>query len=184
MDPSLTNTLSNYSAILSVLGRNEEALPIASQVLDIERTLRGPNHPQVAFALEQRGSMYRKLKRGEDARRDFERAIDIYNQVHGPHHASSGNAWSGLANLALEGGDEAQAILLLETALRCYAELDEFRSQRGQAQFELARLLWKDRSRRGASRDLAKLARAEFVEVGARGEQYLSELDDWERTHR
>jgi tetratricopeptide (TPR) repeat protein len=178
-DPSLTNTLSNYAAILSVLERHEQALPVADQVIEIERELRGPSHPQVAFALEQRAAIARRLERWEEARRDFERAIDIYDAVHGREHSSSGTAWAGLSNLALQAGDETRAAELLETALRCFGDDEEFRNLRGQSRFGLAKLLWKQRAQRERALALAREGREDMVAFGERGAQIVVEIDDW-----
>jgi CHAT domain-containing protein/Tfp pilus assembly protein PilF len=99
------------------VGKYAEAIPLAQQVLAIRENALGPDHPDVADALEWLASLYDKQGRYAEAEPFYKRALAIYEKARGPDHPDVASALIGLGSLYREQGRYAEAEPLLRRAL-------------------------------------------------------------------
>jgi tetratricopeptide (TPR) repeat protein len=88
---------------------HERAKPLLERALDIWEKALGPNHPDVAAALNNLAGLYRAQGAYERARPLFERALAVWEKALGPEHPDTKTARRNLAALrrAAEGGAQA-----------------------------------------------------------------------------
>ena len=67
-------------------GKYAEAIPLAQQVLAIEEKALGPDHPNVAVALNNLAELYTAQGRYADAEPLYKRSLAIYEKTLGPDH--------------------------------------------------------------------------------------------------
>jgi tetratricopeptide (TPR) repeat protein len=91
----LTRTvLDQYAA-----GNYQSAIPMAQHALELEEKARGPDHPDVATALNNLASLYRYAGQPAVAESLYRRALDIDERAFGPAHAQVARDLSNLASL-------------------------------------------------------------------------------------
>jgi CHAT domain-containing protein/Tfp pilus assembly protein PilF len=90
-------------------GRYEEALPLAREALDIRENKLGPDHPGVAYALNNLALLHEALGDYQAAQPLYQRALDIYRQTYGPEHKYVATALNNLAALYYFLGNYRQA---------------------------------------------------------------------------
>lgn len=98
-------------------GRFDEALPMAKRLLLMLEQSVGPEHPEVASALNILGLLYREKQDFAHAEPLFIRALAINEKAHGPEHSGLATTLSNLAGLYQERGDYDQAEPLLQRAM-------------------------------------------------------------------
>jgi len=102
---------------LHVCGRYQEAEPHYLRALSIREQHRGPEHPEVAQALNWLAILYRHQGRYQEAELHYLRALSIREQHRGPEHPEVAGSLNSLAGLYWQQGKYAQAETLLQRAL-------------------------------------------------------------------
>src|SRR5262249_44060462 len=104
-------------------GRYRDGIPKAKEALALREQARGPDHPDVADALELLGQLLQETGDLAGSRTAYERALRIREQTSGPQSADTADALGGLAYTRLLQGDAAAARQLNERALRIREDL-------------------------------------------------------------
>lgn len=182
----VAGSLEAWVAIEIDLKRYRRAKKRIQTVLEMREKLQKPNHPDVGGARIKLGTIYWHTGKYDRAEIEFKRALDIWSNSLGEEHVRLAEAWTGLARIALERQEFAQA---LELAQRAIARRQQARArplQLAESQFLLARAL----AAHNPEHDLAKArtlavdARRTFQRVG--GEHaplgqlnvFIKQLDD------
>ena len=84
---------------LITTGKYESALPLAEQALEIQEKALGPDHPDVATALNNLASIYRAIGQYARAESLYRRALLIDERALGPEHAQVARDLSNLGSL-------------------------------------------------------------------------------------
>jgi tetratricopeptide (TPR) repeat protein len=109
----LTRTvLDQYAA-----GNYQSAIPLAQRALELEEKAWGPDHPNVATALNNLASLYRYSGQPAVAESLYRRALDIDERAFGPAHAQVARDLSNLASLYYSQKRYADAKPLYQWAL-------------------------------------------------------------------
>jgi tetratricopeptide (TPR) repeat protein len=80
------NALNQQVVELYRAGRYDEAIPLATEVLQIRETALGPDHPDVATSLNNLAALYRAQGNYGAAEPLFQRALRILETALGPDH--------------------------------------------------------------------------------------------------
>jgi CHAT domain-containing protein len=91
--------LSEQSQKLSAQGRFSDAIPLAQRALAISEKSLGPDHPDVATALNSLAELYYDLDRYADAEPLYKRSLAIREKFLGPDHPDVATALNSLADL-------------------------------------------------------------------------------------
>lgn len=102
---------------LNSAGRFGDAIPLALRSLELNEKALGPNHPDVATALNTLALLYDKQGRYSDAEPLFKRALTIDENAFGPDHPEVAISLANLALLYTNQGSYAEAELLHKRAL-------------------------------------------------------------------
>eukprot|EP01062_Namystynia_karyoxenos_P020870 TRINITY_DN1790_c1_g4_i3.p1 TRINITY_DN1790_c1_g4~~TRINITY_DN1790_c1_g4_i3.p1 ORF type:complete len:3846 (+),score=1138.78 TRINITY_DN1790_c1_g4_i3:75-11612(+) len=78
---------------------NEGAEPYALRMANMCTEAKGPRSEDVAMAETEVGNVYMALQKFDDAGEHFQRAVDIYTEVHGTQHPTTATAMNNLACL-------------------------------------------------------------------------------------
>ena len=78
------------------------------QALELNQTLLGADHPEVALTLNNLALHYKALGRTAEARPLYERALSIFQKAHGASHANTAATMFNLARLLKAQGREMQ----------------------------------------------------------------------------
>ena len=109
----LTKTvLEQYAA-----GKYQSAIPLAQRALELKEKTWGPDHPNVATALNNLASLYRYDGQYALAESLYKRALDIDERAFGPAHAQVARDLSNLASLYVSQKRYADAEPLYKWAL-------------------------------------------------------------------
>src|SRR5205085_11253484 len=103
-------------------GRYDEALLLAKRILASCRNTLGPNHPDVAAALDNLGVLYQLGGNFVQAELHFKLSISILEKALGPKHPELVTPLDNLAQLYYDHGDYASAQPLLERELAILEE--------------------------------------------------------------
>ncbi len=90
-------------------GKFAEAVPLAQQALAIYEKALGPDHPNVAAALNNLAELYRNQGRYAEAEPLYKRALAIWEKARGPDHPNVAAALNNLALLYAHQGRYAEA---------------------------------------------------------------------------
>jgi tetratricopeptide (TPR) repeat protein len=107
--PDEAATLTQQIIQLYKQGRYSEAIPLAQRALTIREKALGPNHPEVAVALNHLAELYRAQDRYADAAPLYKRALAIWEKAQGPDHRDVATALNNLAVLYENEGRYAEA---------------------------------------------------------------------------
>jgi tetratricopeptide (TPR) repeat protein len=80
-------------------GKYAEAEPLYERVLAINEKILGPEHPSVAMAINNLGSLYFSQAKYEKAEPLVKRALAIYEKALGPEHPNTVMCLNNLASL-------------------------------------------------------------------------------------
>ncbi len=78
--------MSNLAATYRNLGRHEDAMAMGESVLEFQRRVLPPNHPDIGTSMENLAATYRDLGRHEDVLAMGERALEFQRRVLSPNH--------------------------------------------------------------------------------------------------
>lgn len=182
--PDLAMIRHNRSTLLSRLGRHEEA--DAGYVAAIEHMVqsKGPDYHAVAMLRSNRGrNLIQGLGRREEGLAELREAIRIYGVAFEPDNPTL--AWSRvqLGEELVEGGDHAEALVLLEAAWTVLDQGAETPQKRGHCGRLLAEVLWSSGEDRARARRLAEQALASLQEAGAEHAEEAEEVEAWLQSH-
>jgi CHAT domain-containing protein/Tfp pilus assembly protein PilF len=110
-------TLYEKAYNLRRMGKYDEALPSSERALEIRERVLGPDHRDVAAALNNLAALYRY--KGDYAKAEplYQRALVIKEKALGPEHPDVAGSLNNLANLYYSKGDYAKAEPLYQRAL-------------------------------------------------------------------
>ncbi|HYH98712.1 tetratricopeptide repeat protein, partial [Hyalangium sp.] len=116
--------LNNYGAVLSELGRHEEALQAWQHVLALREKAVGPEHLDVASVVNNLGLMFWKMGRFEPAREQLSRSLALREKILGPEHPQVAASFNNLGLVLWKMGRleesrelQARALVLREKVL-------------------------------------------------------------------
>jgi CHAT domain-containing protein/tetratricopeptide (TPR) repeat protein len=98
-------------------GKYGEGIPLAERALAIYENVRGPEHTDVALALNNLAELYQKNGNFVKAESLYQRALAIYEKTVGPRHPATAATLNNLAVLYQVKGDYVKAELLFQRAL-------------------------------------------------------------------
>ncbi|MEM7151629.1 MAG: tetratricopeptide repeat protein [Myxococcota bacterium] len=144
----------------------------------------GDDHPNTAMTLSNMALAKIELEDYEGAAHDDTRALAILEQGLGPDHPHLSFALFGLGCARTALGDPTGARQALERALRLRESGTMAPETIAEAQAKLAEALWPDPEQRGRALELARTARATYLERDMeRGEgSPLTEVEQWLRS--
>ena len=114
--PSLAVAYINLAGLLQAKGDLEAAAPMVRQALRIDTTVYGTHHPEVAADLTRLGAVLHEQGRADEARRSFERALSIWEDVPEERIRRS-TTLLAYGRLLREAGEPARAETLAREAL-------------------------------------------------------------------
>lgn len=174
--PFLAHAHNNRGNILSQIDRLDEARKALDRALEIHERLHGEEHPNVAMALDNLGSIERELGEATTAKPRHERALAI-RSLAGEDNPRLFYSYSGLGLAELELGEYEAAREHLEAAVQAYERGLADGIAKGEAQLGLVRAL-AALDEKVRARELASAARAELGE-GPEVAELVAALDAW-----
>jgi eukaryotic-like serine/threonine-protein kinase len=155
----LADHLHSLGTVLATKGELDEADALFREVPSVLEASGIPDHPLGAMAVSQRGRIAQLRGRLDDAERLHREAVVRFEAIHdGPNNNTAVGLYF-VADLQMQRGDEAGALLDYERALEQIEGAEGSNPMiGGLVRFDLARLLWRDRSRRPRALELARLA--------------------------
>jgi CHAT domain-containing protein/Tfp pilus assembly protein PilF len=102
---------------IQVMGPPAEAHTSIERALEIRERVLGPDHRDVAIALNGLGRLYRSREDSVKAESLFQRSLAILEKTHGPEHPAVAPSLNNLAHLYRSLGDYARAEALFQRAL-------------------------------------------------------------------
>lgn len=144
-DPDIAQSLTNLAVGLASLGKYEEALALSNRGVEICTATLGLDRDETAIQFANRAELLNMLGRYSDARRDAERARDIWQRQFGPDHPGMALAHWLLAeaSLGLEEPELALAQIQHALAIADRNVLENYETTPAtRLKFTLARALW------------------------------------------
>jgi tetratricopeptide (TPR) repeat protein/predicted Ser/Thr protein kinase len=170
--------LLNAANAHNALDDTPKALAYTERAIEQLERERGPEHPQLIMLVFNLGLLLEWEERPEDARRAYERSLDIAEAALGKDAPETSLGLSGLASLDLDEKRYADAVSRLRRAV-AVSEGVESAGRLAERRFMLARALWGDGQREEAVR-MAQEARRVFAELDGR-EAQVQMVDKWLR---
>jgi tetratricopeptide (TPR) repeat protein len=112
--------LVNVAQVLTVLGRQHDAYPLAKRALEVDQQSYGVDHPRVGSALVNLGLILRRVGRPAEAHAQLEHALAIYENSYGSDHPRVAGAFVNLGQVLLDLGRLREAEDYLERALEIF----------------------------------------------------------------
>jgi tetratricopeptide (TPR) repeat protein len=162
--------------MLQEAGRYEEALAIDASTAEMLSRSLGNDHPWVARVLNNEGEVLNILRRHGEARRVFERCVDIWTKTGAPASLLA-YGQTGLGVAFVGEGKGVEAVAPLEHALASRETAGEPAEVLGETRFALARALWTQSRTRPRALTLARQARADYAQ--AKIEATVTAIDAW-----
>jgi CHAT domain-containing protein/Tfp pilus assembly protein PilF len=98
-------------------GKYDEARPLGERVLEIREKTLGPDHPDVALAVNNLANLFNLKGDFERSEEGYQRALKIREKALGPEHPDVASTLNNLAYLYNEKGDYAKAEQLYQRAV-------------------------------------------------------------------
>jgi tetratricopeptide (TPR) repeat protein/DNA-binding XRE family transcriptional regulator len=117
MSEEAARLLGETASYLQARARYREAEPLYQRALHIREQSQGPEHPQVAYPLNNLANLYMQQGKYAEAEPLYQRALHIREQNLGPEHPQVAYPLNGLANLYKDRGKYAEAEPLYQRAL-------------------------------------------------------------------
>jgi serine/threonine protein kinase/tetratricopeptide (TPR) repeat protein len=162
--PDVFISQTNIALALELAGRYEESLAVNAKARAGMAKLLGPDHPRLAFQLNNEAEVLNLLGRWSEARVAYERTVEIWRRTGAdPSFISFALTGEGVAYV----GERrfAEAIPILEEALRIREDRKMRPEDLGATRFALARALWSRPSSRARALALARQARDDYAKV-------------------
>jgi tetratricopeptide (TPR) repeat protein len=180
---SLAFSLQYLGDLLVSMKRYDEARPHLERALSIRESALDAKHPQVGESVAAIGELLWAQDRPAEARPYYERTRDIYEVAYGKRHPFYAVMLLNLGDIDLELGQPARAVPNLENAVIALRASESAGPRVADAEFVLARALWKSRQDRKRAREIARRARAAFAEVGDDHASQVATIDAWLKSH-
>jgi tetratricopeptide (TPR) repeat protein/tRNA A-37 threonylcarbamoyl transferase component Bud32 len=120
-DPQLAASLAAARGVVRrAQGRYQEALPDLERNVALRTRLYGPDHLQVAIALNSLGNLFNEMGRPADAERAYRRSLTIQRAHYGSSHPAVGRLLNNLGTTLRNEKRYAEARASLEEALAIY----------------------------------------------------------------
>jgi tetratricopeptide (TPR) repeat protein len=161
--PDLVHLSANYGTALAAVGRYEEARRQLQQGLELHRRVQSADDAVLARLHTYLGETELALGNGDAARISGEQAVALERAL-GPRGNSLGNAIAVHGAALFEVGRTAEALPLLEEALREHESAGD--RELAIAKWAWARAVWDEPRERVRARARAEEARATFVGLG------------------
>ncbi len=87
---ALRHTLNNLVEVYRSQAKYDEAVATIRQIIEIDESKLGPDHPNVAASWNNLAEVYRSQGRRAEAEQAYRRALDIFEKSLGPNHALTG----------------------------------------------------------------------------------------------
>ncbi len=173
--------LSNLALVVDSLGDHQGAMKLQQQaVVVLEKSL-GPQHPELAITRLNYGWDLFEVDRFDDALRQFEKAKEIFEHKTRPDHPFIGYALTGIGACRIAQGKPAQAIELLERALKLIKK--ERPPVVADTQFTLGRALVESGRDRKKGRSLVHKAHETLLKHRQAHKKELARVEAWLRQH-
>jgi len=174
-DPELARALEAHAQVLFQAKRYDEALAQRLEALELRESRSSTEHPSLVTPLARLGDTQAAAGRADEARRFYERALEIGDATRNPGPLI--RSLYGLTELALADGDAAGALEHARRAVE-FAEVGKARpTMAGRAAFALAKAL---AATGGASEEIerhVRRAREAFASVNE--DSRVEEVDAW-----
>ena len=170
-------TVGNIGSLLARQRLDREAEEMLRRSIALLEAAGETGRPHIADSLIQLASLELRLGRCEEADAHLERARALATELHGADSGLVGVTLTGTGQCQLARGDVRAAVATLERARELVASFPATLTLRADADFALARALWRSGARSRAL-ELAASARTGLAAIpGARAE--LRELEAW-----
>src|SRR5690606_38316749 len=137
------------------------------------------SHPRVAASLFALGRLHAEAGRREEARREWEQALALWEATRGKDHPALAHPLTRLAALDLEDGHAKRAVERLERALKVRGRKGLPPTVLAETQFALARALHESGEDRTRAQELARKARKTYEDAGPEGAGSVAAIDRW-----
>jgi tetratricopeptide (TPR) repeat protein/predicted Ser/Thr protein kinase len=175
--------LTNMADIYLSLRKYDEAVAYNRRALAIGEKTVGPEHPNVGLVRSNLADALQEQGKLDEAMSDYRRAIAIWGKVFDADHPYFAPALTGIGRIELQRHRPAEALPVLERAVRLYEKGPLFSSELAQARFALACAQWESGRDRVAARALAGRARAAYAAAGPSRANELADVDAWLGSH-
>ncbi|MCX4241441.1 serine/threonine-protein kinase [Paraliomyxa miuraensis] len=155
-----------------------EATRMQEQAYDLLKQALG-DHPQVAQALFDLGTLRAESGGREQARKDWDQALALWESTRGKDHPALAYPLTRLAALDLEDGHPKQAVERLERALKVRGRKGLAPMLLAATQFDLAKALHESGEDRTRAQELARKARKTYEDAGSQGVASMAAVDRW-----
>jgi tetratricopeptide (TPR) repeat protein len=116
-DPTIHGVLTDLADIARDRARYDEAIDYYTRALAVAERLNGPDHPDVAITLNNRGIFFDEVGRLPEALADYQRALAIEEKRLGPDHALTLNSVGNIGIVLAKLGRFRDAHPMLERVL-------------------------------------------------------------------
>lgn len=177
--PHVLNLRDTYAIILSEVGRADEAVLEARELLSIRLDRQGAEHRDTSRAHYVLGDLLRKAGQLEGAQPELERSLEIDRKIHGPEHPDRVSALVALGRTHAEAGRKPRALETLREAWDVIREHDISLDIRGECAFALAQILVDSPGTRTEGIEFGRQAKAAIAEdIGTHNPLYI-EVTAW-----
>jgi len=159
-------------------GERAEAVREQQAAYEILHTALG-EHPGVAEALFALGSLRAAAGQREDARRDWEQSLALWETTRGKDHPALAWPLERLAALDLEDGKAKLAVERLERAVKVRGRKGLPPTLLAETHFALAKALHQSGEDRTRAQELARKARKTYEAAGPAGASAAATIDEW-----
>jgi serine/threonine-protein kinase len=121
-DRTRADWLNSLGNVLSVAGKYEEARERYEEALVLREKVLGPEHPDVAYSLDNLAQVLVLLNRNEEAKAMHERVLALREKVLGREHPYVGSSLNNLGNALLALGKYEEALGKYERALALFEQ--------------------------------------------------------------
>jgi eukaryotic-like serine/threonine-protein kinase len=159
-------------------GDHEAALVAADQAVDLFRNAYGPQSPQLAHPLGNRGESLELLGRYPEAERDLRETVERSTAWVGADHPWTAYPLTALGKTLIAEGKLHEATAILERALRIREHSEPNQDSVAETRFALARARWELNQDRPGARTLAEAARDGYRKLPGHAKN-AAEIDAW-----
>jgi tetratricopeptide (TPR) repeat protein len=177
-DPALSDALLNRGSLRLQRGQRALALVDYERALVNDLTIFGEQHPNVAITRNNLGFLLWTAGRSQDAKRELEAALVGLEGALGAEHPLLAAPLLGLAQVALDLGDAAGALLRLQRAEAVVSGWSA--GEMARLEFARARARWELSSGAAAAVEAGAAALAAYHTIEAAGEP-LADSARWSR---
>ncbi len=164
-------------------GQLSEAEALLTRVLDERRARLGPEHADLAEALQSLADVEHDLGRYDAAIEHAWQAVGLLERAHGPDYFDLRAPLVTLGVTELDRGRPLEAVAVLRRAHAIVYGTEVDGIVRGEVCFHLARALGEDPTTRAEALERAREAARLFEAAGARAARLSGKLRAWQREH-